>query len=131
MSELSPNAEETMDPMTMMGHLHLHVPNLKEAEEFYANILGFQKVMLYHDSALFISDQGYHHHLGLNIWQGSAPLNEPRQIGLKAYTLHVPQSYYLHLLKRLKDAHLSLIEENGSPYIIDPLQQKLIFDFEQ
>lgn len=131
MGELRPDTTDAIDPLTIMGHLHLHVPNLKDAEAFYVDVLGFQKVLLYNESALFISDQGYHHHLGLNIWQGPAPLNEPRQIGLKSYTLHVPQSQYLHLLKRLKDAHLSLIEENGSSYIIDPLQQKLIFHFEQ
>lgn len=130
MNELTLNGSHAMDEKTLMGHLHFHVPNLKHAESFYVDILGFKKIMLYHESALFISDHAYHHHLGLNIWQGDAPLNELRQIGLKGYTLHVPKSHYIHLMKRLADAHIPLHDEQGLMSIIDPLQQTLYLDFE-
>jgi catechol 2,3-dioxygenase len=130
MSELKEDASEMMDEKTILGHLHFHVHNLKLAESFYAHVLGFKVMLNYQNSALFIADQGYHHHLGLNIWQGDAPLNQPRQIGLKAYVLHVPKEHYLHVLKRLNEAHIALMDDDGITYVIDPLQQKLIFHFE-
>jgi catechol 2,3-dioxygenase len=117
-------------PQTMiLGHLHLHVPDLTKAKAFYVDVLGFQVVMYYGAQALFIADHGYHHHIGLNTWQGDAPLCETRQIGLKSYILSVPKQEYLPLLKRLKDAHYTLREDEAIPYIIDPLNQKLFFHF--
>lgn len=68
---------------TILGHLHLHVDSLNEAKSFYMDVLGYQKVLLYGGQALFISDQGYHHHIGLNTWHQGAPLCAEKQIGLK------------------------------------------------
>jgi catechol 2,3-dioxygenase len=66
--------------------MHFHVKDLKDAESFYCEVsLGFQPVLNYMKSALFISDQGYHHHLGLNTWHGEAPLPKEKQVGLKSY----------------------------------------------
>jgi len=48
---------------------------------------------------------------------------------LKSYILSVPKQEYLPLLKRLKDAHYTLREDEAMPYIIDPLNQKLFFHF--
>src|SRR5690625_3939608 len=61
---------------TIIGHIHLHVNDLKEAEEFYVDTLGFSIVAQY-PGALFISDGGYHHHLGLNVWQGEGAETPP------------------------------------------------------
>jgi catechol 2,3-dioxygenase len=59
---------------TMMGHLHFYVGDLVEAERFYHAGLGFSKVGWSHPTALFVSANGYHHHIGMNTWAvGSAP----------------------------------------------------------
>jgi catechol 2,3-dioxygenase len=72
---------------TLMGHIHLHVANLKEAEEFYTKGLGFQ-IVSYYPQAVFLSTGGYHHHIGINTWQGTgAPTPTKNSVGLNWYTL--------------------------------------------
>ena len=68
--------EERWDGMlagTVMGHLHLHVGDLVEAEAFYHRALGLDKVVWSYPGALFLSAGGYHHHLGMNTWAAGAP----------------------------------------------------------
>jgi catechol-2,3-dioxygenase len=55
-------------PETTIGHVHLHVSRLAEAERFYVDVLGFELMQRYGPSALFVSAGGYHHHFGLNTW---------------------------------------------------------------
>jgi catechol 2,3-dioxygenase len=113
---------------TIIGHMHFHVKDLKDAESFYCEVLGFQPVLNYMKSALFISDQGYHHHLGLNTWNGPAPLPKEKQVGLKSYELYVPKDQYPSLLRRLAQHHIPLIVEDESRYITDILNQKIFFN---
>ena len=53
---------------TQLGHMHLQVTSLPEAQEFYQRVLGFDLVMNYHHSASFLSAGGYHHHIAINTW---------------------------------------------------------------
>ncbi|MDY0395143.1 VOC family protein [Virgibacillus halophilus] len=55
---------------TLMGHIHLHVSDLEEAEAFYVQGLGFRIATTY-PGALFLSTADYHHHIGLNVWNGN------------------------------------------------------------
>jgi catechol 2,3-dioxygenase len=65
---------------TRMGHLHLHVGSLPEAEAFYHRGLGLDKMVWTYPGALFLAAGGYHHHLGTNTWAPgpSAAENEAR-----------------------------------------------------
>ncbi|MDW0118261.1 VOC family protein [Sporosarcina thermotolerans] len=75
---------------TVMGHVHLHVANLPETQAFY-EALGFEVVTPY-PQALFMSTGKYHHHIGLNTWNGAgAPSPSEDSAGLKAYTLVYPE----------------------------------------
>ncbi|HKI53444.1 MAG TPA: VOC family protein, partial [Anaerolineales bacterium] len=58
-------------PELRIGHVHLHVRDVDEAVDFYHGIIGFD-VMGNAPAmqAAFISAGGYHHHIGLNTWQG-------------------------------------------------------------
>jgi catechol 2,3-dioxygenase len=58
---------------TVIGHVHLHVADLAEAEAFYHSALGFDKVVWGYPGALFLSAGGYHHHLGTNTWSPGPP----------------------------------------------------------
>ena len=58
---------------TRVGHIHLHVGSLDQAEAFYHRALGLEKVRAALPGALFLSAGGYHHHLGLNTWAAGAP----------------------------------------------------------
>ncbi|MFH0767583.1 MAG: VOC family protein [Bacillota bacterium] len=126
MSELSSeDIFEKISPQTLIGHLHFHVDNLDQARVFYVDVLGFNPMYTYLDSALFISSSGYHHHLGVNTWNGHAPLNKEKQVGLKSYVLNVPSRDYLTLIRNLSQHHLNVLTDGEQKYIIDILGQKI------
>jgi catechol 2,3-dioxygenase len=76
---------------TVIGHVHLHVSRLADAERFYVGVLGFELMQRYGPSALFVSAGGYHHHIGLNTWAGvGAPPPPPGAIGLKHFDVSLP-----------------------------------------
>ena len=74
---------------TTMGHVHLHVGDLRVAEAFYHAALGFDKTVWSRRGALFLSAGGYHHHLGVNTWS-PGPSATPRQARLLEWELVVP-----------------------------------------
>lgn len=66
-----------------IGHVHLKVADLDRALDFYCNLLGFELMTNYGDSAAFISAGGYHHHIGLNTWHSkNAPKSDKSGVGL-------------------------------------------------
>ncbi len=59
-----------------IGHIHLKVSDLERAVSFYQNVIGFDLTQRYGRGAAFLSAGGYHHHIGLNVWEskgGQAP----------------------------------------------------------
>lgn len=91
---------------TVMGHVHLHVANLAETQSFY-EALGFELVTPY-PQALFMSTGKYHHHIGMNTWNGvGAPRPSKESAGLEAYTLVYPDQATL-------DAAIEKIEGRGA-----------------
>jgi len=76
---------------TVMGHVHLRVANLADAEAFYAGVLGFEVTQRYGHGALFVAAGGYHHHIGLNTWGGvGAPPPPPGAAGLVHFVVQMP-----------------------------------------
>jgi catechol 2,3-dioxygenase len=67
---------------TTIGHVHLHVGDIETANRFYADAVGFDRMVWSYPGALFLAAGGYHHHLGTNIWAGA---------GAVAATSHEPQ----------------------------------------
>jgi catechol 2,3-dioxygenase len=75
---------------TRVGHVHLHVGDLDQAEAFYHRALGLEKVRARLPGALFLSAGGYHHHLGLNTWAAGAPRAGEGDARLLEWTIEVP-----------------------------------------
>jgi catechol 2,3-dioxygenase len=68
---------------TRIGHVHLKVSNLDRSLVFYHDLLGFEIMSRYGDSAVFISAGGYHHHIALNTWHSKDAPPAPRNgVGL-------------------------------------------------
>lgn len=91
---------------TQIGHVHLKVSDIENALKFYRDLLGFEVMQYYGDSAVFISAGGYHHHIGLNTWHtkgaGPAPGNKT---GLYHVAILYPTRKDLaNILKRLMEA---------------------------
>jgi catechol 2,3-dioxygenase len=87
----APAVPGTVPSGTRMGHIHLQVSDLREAEEFYSGVLGFEVTVRGYPGALFVSAGGYHHHIGLNTWH-SAGAKPPLggSIGLREYEVVLP-----------------------------------------
>ncbi len=107
---------------TVMGHIHLHVSELAKTEEFYTKGLGFEVVNRYGSQALFISTGKYHHHIGLNTWNGvGAPIPPANSVGLESYTLVLPnEEERQNVLANLKNIGAEVSGENDSFITTDP-----------
>jgi catechol 2,3-dioxygenase len=91
MAELPGGDDSGMPGGTVVGHVHLHVGDLAAAEEFYAGRLGLDVMVRSYPGALFLSRDGYHHHIGLNTWQGEgAPPPPAGSRGLEDFELLLP-----------------------------------------
>jgi catechol 2,3-dioxygenase len=100
---------------TTMGHVHLHVGTLDDAEAFYHRALGFDETVWSYPGALFLSAGGYHHHLGTNVWSpGPAP--DADQARLLAWELVVPtRDDVMGAARSLQDAGYG-VEEVGNGF---------------
>lgn len=77
---------------TVMGHVHLHVGDLRQAEAFYHEEIGLDKMVWSYPGALFLGAGGYHHHLGLNTWARGAPPPGDNDAQLLEWQLVAPGS---------------------------------------
>jgi catechol 2,3-dioxygenase len=69
--DLEPAAFGGLPSGTVMGHVHLQVADVPEANAFYADVLGFNVMGSMGQQATFLSAGGYHHHVGANTWQSA------------------------------------------------------------
>jgi catechol 2,3-dioxygenase len=111
-----------LSPETVMGHVHLHVSRLDEAERFYVDQLGFDVTQRYGPSALFVSAGGYHHHIGLNTWAGvGAPPPPPGAIGLRHFVVRLPdEAARSSVSDRLRAANIAIETRDDGLLVRDP-----------
>jgi catechol 2,3-dioxygenase len=107
---------------TTIGHVHLQVADIPEAEAFYNGVLGFDVMVRGYPGALFVSAGGYHHHLGLNTWHsaGSGP-PAPGSVGLRHYEVQLPDSAELAAaIGRVHAAGIDTDDVPGGTLVRDP-----------
>jgi catechol 2,3-dioxygenase len=104
-----------------IGHLHLHVGDVERALCFYRDVLGFE-VQAHLGSAAFVSAGGYHHHLGLNVWNGRGVEGPPpHTAGLRRWIVQLPTDADLSELRgRVERAGHSVEPVDGGFEICDP-----------
>ncbi|NLP49526.1 VOC family protein [Bacillus sp. RO1] len=107
---------------TVMGHIHLHVAELKDTEQFYTQGLGFEVVTRYGAQALFMSTERYHHHIGLNTWNGvGAPAPEENSVGLEWFSLaYSSEKSKLAAVDRLTSLGYIVEVLDGQHFVQDP-----------
>ena len=116
-------------PETRVGHVHLHVRNVQEAVDFYHGIIGFDVMGLSSTfQAAFISAGGYHHHLGLNAWQGEgAPPPPADAVGLRHFTIDFANQEALNeVVKRIDDAGIPSNKTEDGLLVYDPSQNGVV-----
>lgn len=110
-----------MPAATVMGHIHLHVSNLVEARDFYVEGLGFEVVSSLGGQALFLADQKYHHHIGMNVWNGTdIPALPEKEAGLHYYTLIMEEEKRNELAKKLQALGTEIVEHDNYWEVKDP-----------
>jgi catechol 2,3-dioxygenase len=120
------NAGTDRTPMpasTRIGHVHLQVGDLAQAQRFYCDVLGFERTAGRH-GALFVSAGGYHHHLGLNVWHSlNAPPPAENAAGLMEYEIVVPDRAALAAAEaRLESAGFKTSGDADGIRALDPWQ---------
>jgi catechol 2,3-dioxygenase len=114
---------------TRLGHVHLHVRDVEEAVDFYHGLLGFDlKGLSSTFQAAFVSAGGYHHHIGLNAWQGvGAPPPPPDAVGLRYFSVRLPDQQALEQVKaRLAAANVALNQTDDGLLLHDPSENGVL-----
>lgn len=117
--------DQPVPPETRMGHVHLHVRNIEEAVDFYHGIIGFDVMGVAKAFRMaFVSAGGYHHHLGLNTWQGEgAPPPPADAAGLRYFTIELPSQEALNqVIERVDAAGISSSQTQDGLLFHDPSQ---------
>jgi len=114
---------------TIIGHMHLRVARIDEAERFYVGVLGFDLMQRFDTSASFVSAGGYHHHIGLNTWGGvGAPPPPAGALGLKEFVVEVPDGRAVDAIAaRLASANVSFDRDGDTLAVLDPSRNAIKF----
>ena len=119
-----------LPPETRIGHVHLYIRNLDEAVDFYHRVLGFDVMGKAESMRMaFVSAGGYHHHIGLNTWQGEgAPTPPSDSLGMRYFSVALPHLTALNeVLKRVKSAGIC-VEKMLEGYLLhDPSNNAVLF----
>lgn len=78
-----------------MGHVHLRGGDLRQAEDFYGDGLGFA-VTARSQGAIFLAANGYHHHLAVNTWSSAGAGKRPDTLGLRTVSIQVADDAQLN-----------------------------------
>ncbi|WKZ40658.1 MAG: VOC family protein [Anaerolineales bacterium] len=116
-------------PETKMGHVHLHVRDIPEALDFYHGVLGFDIMGHAREFHMaFVSAGGYHHHIGLNTWQGEgAPPPPADAVGLRHFTVDFPNQPALdEVVARVEKAGISYNQTEDGLLLYDPSQNGVV-----
>ena len=114
---------------TRVGHVHLHVRNIEEAVNFYHGLIGFDLMGAAKAFRMaFVSAGGYHHHVGLNTWQGEgAPPPAADALGLRHFQVLLPNKTELErVVGRVEQAGVTMQQTEEGILVRDPSQNGVL-----
>lgn len=114
-----------------MGHVHLKIGDISIAKNFYENILLFDEINNT-STALFISRDWYHHHLGMNTWESlGAKKKTQKTYGLRSFELiYHDEKIYSQIIENLEKNNIPTIKENNAIITEDPWGNAIIINKE-
>ena len=110
-----------------VGHVHLQVGAIPEAEAFYRDLLGFDLTCRYPGGSFFGSG-GYHHQVAANIWnsRGAPPLTDGAT-GLSGFELVVRDRAVVDAAAaRLATAAVATTPAEGGFTVADPWGTRIL-----
>ncbi len=119
----APPAERWRIPTgTRLGHVHLRVADVAEAEAFYQDVVGLDLMQRYGGSASFFSAGRYHHHVAVNTWASrGAPTPPEDALGLGWFRIEVADPAARQLVvDRLHNRETTRSLAQGTTRAVDP-----------
>ncbi|KRR05858.1 VOC family protein [Bradyrhizobium valentinum] len=109
-----------------IGHMHLRVGDLEQADRFYSGVIGFDPTRK-RSGAAFLSSGRYHHHLGLNVWQSAgAGQRDDTTTGLAWFSLEIAAPEILQAQEqRLRQAGAPAAAIENGIETVDPWGTKV------
>ena len=106
---------------TAIGHVHLQVGDVPEAEAFYRDVMGLGLMARYPGASFFGSGK-YHHHIAANIWNSrGASTRKDNMTGLSGYTLKVTEeAEKQRLFSELEKLEIATERQSDGTLIRDP-----------
>jgi catechol 2,3-dioxygenase len=128
---LATNESWKLPEGTVMGHIHLHVDDLKTADAFYHEGLGLDITIKYLNQASFFSSGKYHHHIAVNVWNGThVSYPKENQVGLKHYILVLENEEKRNeTVKRLVSLGYEVKQINDQFITEDPAKNQVILAY--
>ena len=114
---------------TDIGHVHLQATDIDETVGFYRDVLGFDLMTMFANQAAFLSAQGYHHHIGANVWnsRGQGPTSR-EHAGLSRVVFAMTGASEMDALaRRLSGSGIEPGEDNEGVTVRDPNGVELQF----
>lgn len=113
---------EGMVEGSAIGHLHLQVGDIPQANTFYRDVLGMKLMAARYPGASFFATGDYHHHLGANIWNSrGAGARAENMTGLSDYTLRFNDKGALDkAVAKLDELEIKSERRDGGVSLRDP-----------
>ena len=110
-----------MDADAAIGHIHLQVGNVPEADRFYEGVLGLKKMASYPGASFFASG-AYHHHIAANVWNSrNATARTGAMTGLNDYALAFNDQQMLASILAKLEAEQIPVDRTAEGYrLLDP-----------
>ncbi|WP_265110525.1 VOC family protein [Halosolutus halophilus] len=109
---------ERAPPGTTIGHVHVEATSLEAARAFYVETLGL-RVQAEGKAALFLAAGDYHHHLGVNTWNGRSRPAGGRGLAWFEFVVSSEETV-ASVHRRLEEAGVSVSERPDGLEITDP-----------
>jgi catechol 2,3-dioxygenase len=106
---------------TAIGHIHLQVSDIPQANAFFRDVLGLDLMATYPGASFFASGK-YHHHVGANTWNSrGAPKRQANMTGLADYTVHFNDPAKLqNAIVKLDELEIPVTRNGDTVSLIDP-----------
>lgn len=106
---------------TAIGHIHLQVSDIPQANAFFRDVLGLDLMATYPGASFFASGK-YHHHVGANIWNSrGAPKRQGNMTGLADYAVHFNDPAKLQAaIAKLDELEILVTRTGATVSLIDP-----------
>jgi catechol 2,3-dioxygenase len=117
-----------IDPGAEIGHVHLTVNDLKEAEAFYTKVIGLEETQRLPSGAIFFSSAGYHHRVAVNNWLGeNAPPPAEGAGGMRYFELILQNQAALEEIKsRAEVAGVKMESREVGLLLRDPAGNRML-----